>query len=94
MHWQGRQASSYSYTLAARKQLFHAKGSFGFVLVNAFNKYIHQTSQQLNQNFVSNNYRNLPYRSFGVSFTYRFGKLKFSKQKEGENYLTTPPGEN
>ena len=93
-HWQGRQPDSWSYTLAARKQLFNTKGSAGVVLVNAFNKYIQQTSQQVNQNFVSNNYRNLPYRSMGISFTYRFGKLKFSKPKEGDNYLINAPGEN
>ena len=94
MHWQGRQPTSYSYTMAARKQLFHAKGSLGLVIVNAFNKYIFQTSKQENSSFVSNNYRNLPYRSFGISFSYRFGKMKITKQKDNENDPYTPPAEN
>ena len=94
IRWQGRQASNYSYTIAARKQMWNKKASIGFVGVNIFNKYIKQTSQQLSDNIVSDNFRNIPYRSFGISFTYKFGKIKFSKPKEEDNYLYKPPGEN
>ncbi len=94
MKWQGKQPSLFTYTAALRKQLFHTKGSIGLVVVNAFNQYINQTSLSLTKNLVTNSYRNIPYRSFGLSFTYKFGKLKFSKPKEAENYLYTPPSEN
>jgi len=94
MKWQGRQPNMYSYTLAARKQIFHNKGSIGVVIVNAFNQYIHQGILSIANNLVTNSYRDIPYRSFGISFTYKFGKLKFSKPKESENYLYTPPTEN
>ena len=94
MKWQGRQPNMYSYTLAARKQLFHNKGSIGVVIVNAFNQYIHQDILSIANDLVTNSYRDIPYRSFGISFTYKFGKLKFSKPKESENYLYTPPTEN
>jgi hypothetical protein len=36
---------------------------------------------------------NIPYRSFGVNFTYKFGRLKISKPKEEENLLAKPPVE-
>lgn len=91
MHWQGKQASVYSYTMAIRKQFNNNKGSLGIIVVNPFNKYVNQKSQQLTQDFTSDIYRDVPYRSFGISFTYKFGKLKFSKPKESENYLYAPP---
>ena len=94
MKWQGKQPSLFAYTFAARKQFNGSKGSIGLVVVNVFNKYIVQKSLSLAQNFVTNSYRDIPYRSFGISFTYKFGKLKFSKTKEADNYLYTPPSEN
>ncbi len=94
MKWQGKQPNLFSYTLAGRKQFLHAKASVGFVLVNVFNKYIDQKTLVLSNNLVTNSYRNIPYRSFGISFTYKFGKLKFNKSKESENYLLAPPADN
>jgi len=95
MQWQGKQPSVFSYTMAFRKQFLKNKASMGIVAVNAFNKYIVQKSFLTAQDIIINSYRNIPYRSFGISFTYKFGKLKFAKQKEGDNYLySTPPVEN
>ncbi len=94
MHWQGRQADVYSYTLAIRKQFSNNKASLGLIAVNPFNKYINQKSLQLTQDFTSNIYRDVPYRSFGITFTYKFGKLKITKVKEPETFNYTPPSEN
>lgn len=92
MKWQGKQASTYSYTFAIRKQFNNNKYSLGVIAVNPFNKYINQYSQQQTQDFISNNYRFSPYRSFGVTFSYKFGKLKFKpKEKEGENFNYSAP---
>ncbi|MEI6088501.1 MAG: outer membrane beta-barrel family protein, partial [Bacteroidota bacterium] len=82
MRWQGKQADVYSYTFALRKQ-FSTKASLGLIAVNPFNKYVKQYSQQKTPDFYSDIYRFTPYRSFGVTFTYKFGKLKF-KPKEKE----------
>ncbi len=92
--WQGRQPSSFSYTLAFRRQFLNNKASFGVVAVNAFNRYIIQNSFLVAQNVAIDSYRDIPYRSFGATFTYKFGKLKFSKPKESDNYLYSPPVEN
>jgi outer membrane receptor protein involved in Fe transport len=94
MKWQGKRPPSFSYTMAIRKQLKNTKGSIGFVAVNPFNKYINQKTVQQARGFVTNSFQQLPYRSFGISFAYKFGKLKFSKPKESDNYLYTPPSEN
>jgi hypothetical protein len=94
MKWQGRRPSAFSYTMAIRKQFKNNKGSFGFVAVNPFNRYINQKTLQEAKGFNTTIFQQLPYRSFGVSFSYKFGKLKFTKPKEGDNYLYTPPVEN
>jgi outer membrane receptor protein involved in Fe transport len=91
LRWQGKQADVYSYTFAIRKQ-FNTKSSLGLIAVNPFNKYVKQYSQQKTQDFYSDIYRFTPYRSFGVTFTYKFGKLKFKpKEKEGENFNFSAP---
>lgn len=89
--WQGRQPSVFSYTFAFRKQFLSNKASIGFIAVTPFNKYISQNSEVLVPDVVINSYRKIPYRSFGISFTYKFGKLKFAKQKEEENILYSTP---
>lgn len=94
MKWQGRRPSAFSYTIAVRKQFKNNKGSMGFIAVNPFNKYISQRTLQQANGFTTDIFQQLPYRSFGISFTYKFGKLKFSKPKESDNYLYTPPVEN
>jgi hypothetical protein len=94
LRWQGRRAAFSSYTIALRKQLFKGKGSFGFTAVNAFGKYLTQRSTQEGSGFTGNTVLQIPYRSFGINFMYKFGKIKLSKPKEEENYLTKPPIEN
>jgi hypothetical protein len=91
IHWQGRRASFSSYTVALRQQLFKGKGSLGFTAVNAFGKYLSQKSTQLGVGFSGTTLLQIPYRSFGISFMYKFGKIKISKPKEEENLLTKPP---
>lgn len=92
--WQGRQPANYAYNFAIRKQFKNNKGSIGFVAVNPFNEFIKQENIQEVKNIYSTILRQVPYRSFGISFTYKFGKVKFSKPKEGDNFLYTPPNEN
>jgi hypothetical protein len=82
---QGRFPSFTSYNFAFRKQLWHKKGSIGFTTTNPFNKYVNQTTSVTGQGFVLNSTRQLPYRSFGISFMLKFGKLEFKKEKEQDN---------
>ncbi|MGG9961817.1 outer membrane beta-barrel protein [Ferruginibacter sp. SUN106] len=94
LRWQGRRAAFSSYTIALRKQVLKSKGSIGFTAVNAFGKYLSQKSTQIGTGFTGSSVLKIPYRSFGISFMYKFGKMKISKPKEEENYLTKPPVEN
>jgi outer membrane receptor for ferrienterochelin and colicin len=89
--WQGKQPSVFSYTFAFRKQFLNDKASIGFIAVTPLSKYIDQSSKIIVTDVEINSYRKIPYRSFGFSFTYKFGKLKFAKQKEEENILYSTP---
>jgi outer membrane receptor protein involved in Fe transport len=90
---QGKMPSFTTYNFAFRKQLFHKKGSFAITATNFFNKYVNQKTKLTGENFTLANTRQLPYRSFGFNFTYKFGKMEFKKEKEIEDInLTNPQG--
>ncbi|HLX90574.1 MAG TPA: TonB-dependent receptor [Puia sp.] len=82
---QGRFPSFTSYNLAFRKQLWKKKGSIGFTTTNPFNKYVVQTTAVSGTGFILNSTRKLPFRSFGISFMYKFGKLEFKKDDQDHN---------
>jgi hypothetical protein len=79
---QGKSPQFFIYTFAFRKLLLHKSASFGFTATNPFSKYVRQTSTTTTDISMSSNIRMIPLRSFGISFTYKFGKLEFSKRKE------------
>ncbi len=82
---QGKSPQFFVYTFALRKLFWDKKASFGFTATNPFGKYVKQTSTISAENYSSISVRQVPLRSFGISFTYKFGKLEFSKNKEDEN---------
>ncbi len=89
---QGTMPSFTTYNFAFRKQLFNKKASVAVTAANPFNKYVNQETKLTGENFTLDNMRQLPFRSFGINFTYKFGKLEFKKEKEAEdNNLTNPP---
>jgi hypothetical protein len=90
---QGRYPSFSSYTLAFRKQILKKKGSIALTATNIFSEYINQTTQIYGQGFTTDNTRKVPYRSIGINFTWKFGKLEFKKPKP-ENTDNTPSIDN
>ncbi|WP_346986640.1 outer membrane beta-barrel protein [Chryseobacterium sp. POE27] len=74
--------------MAARKQFWNKKASIGFTATNPFNKYINQVTTVNTTDYTSYSMRQLPLRSFGISFSYKFGKMDFKKDKDiSEDYL-------
>ncbi|MFT3823029.1 MAG: TonB-dependent receptor [Chitinophagaceae bacterium] len=88
---QGKRPQNLTYTIAFRKQFMNKKASIGFTATNPFNKYVNQLTTITAANYISTSLTRLPYRSFGISFTYKFGKLEFKKNKEDSNYLNNAP---
>lgn len=90
---QGKVPSFTSYSLAFRKQLFRKKASIAITSTNPFNKYINQKTDLEGDNFTLTSLRQIPYRSFGLNFTFRFGKLQFKPEKEEDhNEIMNPQG--
>ena len=87
---QGKYPSFTSYTLAFRKQIWKKKGSIALTATNIFSEYLNLTTQLYGQGFKTTSTRNVPFRSIGINFTWKFGKLEFKKQKP-ETGDTAPP---
>ncbi|WP_448702617.1 TonB-dependent receptor domain-containing protein [Mucilaginibacter sp. AW1-3] len=87
---QGKNSSFVSYSFAARKQFMNKKASIGFTTNVPFNDYINQSSTLVQPGNSQYSLRRVPYRSFGISFSYRFGKLEFKKDEEKDNNPGAP----
>ena len=90
---QGTYPSFTSYSIAIRQQLLKKKASIAFTTINPFNEYVTQKSQLFGPDFTVTNIRKIPFRSFGINLTFKFGKLEFKKNKEPNNENLNPPGE-
>ena len=89
---QGKKPQQLTYNFAFRKQFYHKNASIGFTATNPFTKYVSQVTTISTGNYVAHNTVLIPYRSFGVSLTYKFGKLDFKKSKDqGNDFLHNAP---
>lgn len=79
---QGTYPSFTTYSFALRKQLWNKKGSLAVTAVNPFNEYVNQKTLLHGPGFEVTSTRKIPFRSFGLNFTWKFGKLEFKKDKE------------
>jgi len=86
---QGKYPAFSTYTFAFRQQLWKKKGSLALTATNIFSEYVNLTTTLYGQGFVTNSTRNVPFRSIGLNFTWKFGKLEFKKPKP-ENGDNTP----
>jgi len=87
---QGKYPAFSTYTFAFRKQLWKKKGSLALTATNIFNEYVDLTTTLYGQGFTTNATRHVPFRSIGLNFTWKFGKLEFKKPKP-DNGDNTPP---
>jgi hypothetical protein len=82
---QGDRPANFLYNIAMRKQFLNKKASLGITMANPFNKYLNQKSTSYGESFNQVNYKEIPIQSFGISFSYKFGKLEFKKGESNEN---------
>jgi outer membrane receptor protein involved in Fe transport len=91
---QGTFPSFTSYSLAIRKQFWNKKGSLALTASNPFHKDIVQKTKLFGPQFIINQTRTIPFRSIGLNFTWKFGKLEFKKDKEPINDNLNAPADN
>ncbi|MBW4891063.1 TonB-dependent receptor [Mucilaginibacter sp. HMF5004] len=90
---QGTNSSFIAYNFAVRKQFWNKKASLGLTATVPFNEYVDQTSTilQTQPNYsYQHSVRQVPFRSFGITFSYRFGKLEFKKDKNKDGNPNLP----
>jgi len=90
---QGTYPSFITYSFAMRKQLWNKKGSLALTATNPFNQYVNQRTIIYGSNFTTNSLRQIPFRSIGINFTWKFGKLEFKKEREEPNGNLNAPAE-
>ena len=79
---QGNFPSFTSYNIAIRKLFWKKNGSIALTANNFFSKYVNQRVDMYGPGFVSNSLRQIPFRSIGINFTWKFGELEMKKEKE------------
>ncbi|HTR29245.1 MAG TPA: TonB-dependent receptor [Puia sp.] len=90
---QGRYPSFTTYNIAVRKQFWNKKASIAITATNPFNLYVNQATAVAGTDFTLNSLRRIPFRSFGINFTWKFGKLEFKKDKDEQKDIPATPGE-
>jgi outer membrane receptor protein involved in Fe transport len=82
---QGRNSANYSYSLAARKELFNKKASLTLTANNPFQKNFMQKSSATAASFESNTSSWFYNRSASLSFSWQFGGFKQQDHSEKES---------
>ena len=82
---QGKIPQFFIYTLAFRKLFWDKKASIGVTATNFLSQYIKQVSTISSEGYRAQNERQLPFRSFGISLSYKFGKLEFKNNGQQDN---------
>lgn len=90
---QGIFPSFTTYSLALRKQIWKKKGSIAFTADNPFNKYVNRKTSVFGPGFTVSSLQRIPFRSFGINFTWKFGNLEFKKDKENNQINLNAPAE-
>lgn len=84
---QGFYPSFTSYSIAIRKQFWNKNGSIALTANNFLTKYVDQQTNLYGPGFITNSIRSVPYRSVGINFTWKFGRLVMKKEKSEENNI-------
>lgn len=91
--YQGKTDAMVFYGASFKKDILNKKGSIGINTLNPFTRDLHiktvNNSVTTDGNRISTLYQSTniyyPLRSFGVNFSYSFGKLKFTEKKKIKN---------
>jgi ferric enterobactin receptor len=91
---QGTYPSFTSYSFAIRKQFWDKKGSLALSAINPFSKYVTQETNLFGPGFDVVSVRKIPFRSIGLNFTWKFGRLTFKKEEDKNDTNLNAPAEN
>ncbi|MEP7321466.1 MAG: TonB-dependent receptor [Saprospiraceae bacterium] len=77
---QGTTPSFSMYSIGLKKEILNKKGTVGFNTVTPFTKYRSFKSNIEGDNFKQVSNFQIPFASFGINFSYQWGKMNFNAQ--------------
>ena len=83
--FQGKTDALYFYGGAVKKEIMKKKGTIGLNMLNPLNRDLNIKSVTQSANSYQLQDIHYPLRSFGLNFSYNFGKLKFTEKKKIKN---------
>ncbi|PTS94582.1 TonB-dependent receptor [Pedobacter sp. HMWF019] len=83
--FQGKTDAMYFYGAALKKEILNKKASVGLNVLNPFNRDLRIKTLNTTATSTQSTDIHYPLRSFGVNFSYSFGKLKFTQKKKINN---------
>ncbi len=78
---QGKIPSFWMYSIGIKKEIWKKRGSIGVRMVEPFNRTKSFITELDGDTFSQRSEFKLPFRSFGLNFSYKFGKLDFKAKK-------------
>ncbi|MCJ8211717.1 TonB-dependent receptor [Mucilaginibacter sp. RS28] len=79
---QGTNPAFNLFGFGLKKEVIAKKLTLGLNALSPFQKYLHLDTKTAGQNFSQTQNISYPLRSFGVSFTYNFGKITYGQQNQ------------
>ena len=86
---QGRVPTFSMMSLGIKREILKKKGSVGITIVDPFNETKRFMSELEGETFYQTTDFRLPFRSFGVNFSYTLGKLDFKTKKRSSKIRNT-----
>lgn len=81
--FQGKTDAMYFYGAAVKKEIMKKQASIGLNVLNPFSRDLVINTVNKGANYEQSTNIHYPLRSFGINFSYKFGKLKFTQPKKG-----------
>jgi len=83
--YQSKTQAMVFYGGAVKKEILKKKGTIGLNVLNPFTRDLHIKTETIAANSLQTQNIYYPLRSFGLNFSYNFGKLKFTEKKKIKN---------